>query len=510
MDKWTGPFYVVEKKSEVTYAIAKTMTDPKMKVVHINRLRRAEFAELERRPVFHSTLSGTERKLTPIIFHDERNIDYGWPHRYHQQADNTTGKDTSGALVVAHGTRWDSLQNRIAGACRASGNDTPILQVATGVSGSNAGQVAQLPGGARTGLRGPADPEAGRASNLNPPSKWKTGVVRRLENQLQNHRDDVLAVMRAADMANFLQRFERNSIRRRTMFWLNLADTNTIYQIQDIQTWVACAKARVICASMMAAADGYNQEMRAQDQQEGRQEPGQRMYSRFSRSEGDVVIVPTNQGMLGAAKRVSRKVRAQVLVLERVRNMHGGPYHPKPEQTTIQTTTSTQTGTEEMEMADMETNSEQERVSQREPNMETVKGKGKGKASARTKRQTMRQATTTTTEEPVPGTSAGVKQERTMATESSVRELQVDMRATTAQRVQMKSRKRRLMVPCLKIKLNEKQIKVRRCHTEQVEILLDSSPEQDQSAEGSQRVSSSDHEQDEAAWQQLEQLSLPD
>ena len=54
---------MVQKKSDVTYAIAKTMTDPRTKVVHINRLRRAEFAETKQVPVLRSKLSGTDKNL---------------------------------------------------------------------------------------------------------------------------------------------------------------------------------------------------------------------------------------------------------------------------------------------------------------------------------------------------------------------------------------------------------------------------------------------------------------
>ena len=56
-------------------------------------------------------------------------------------------------------------------------------------------------------------------------------------------------------------------------------------------------------------------------------------------------MTPTDPDIFGQARRVSRKVRAHVLALERVRNMHGGPYHPKPEnaQPKVQATMATQT-----------------------------------------------------------------------------------------------------------------------------------------------------------------------
>ena len=215
--------------------------------------------------------------------------------------------------------------------------------------------------------------------------KWKTGVVHRLELQLRSHRDDVLAVMGAADMENLLQRFEKTSIRRRAMYWLNLSDENTIYPIRDIQTWVTCAKARVTNTSMMVASDGINRERVAREQQQEQPGPSQRVYSRFSRSEGEVVITPTEPNIFGQARRVSRKVRAHVLALELVRNMHGGPYHPKPEnaQPKVQTTMATQT--------EPEGNREEQEptvVSRDEETTSTKgKGKGKGKSSARTRRQ---------------------------------------------------------------------------------------------------------------------------
>ena len=168
MDKWTGPFYVVQKKSDVTYVIAKTMTDPRMKVVHINRLRRAEFAETEKIPVLSSKLSGTDKKLInkPIIFHDECDFDNYWYHDHCQPSSETTGDGAGGQVVVAHGARRDGVESGPPRPRRSNGGDSPLLPDPAGVSGPHAGQAPQLHGGDGASFRGPPYIEARGASNL--------------------------------------------------------------------------------------------------------------------------------------------------------------------------------------------------------------------------------------------------------------------------------------------------------------------------------------------------------
>ena len=151
-----GPYYVVEKKSDVTYSIAKTLTDPKTTVVHINRLRKAEFAEFKE-TLTSSVVSNNQHceniPRKPIIFRDERDVDDGWAYGQCHQTDQTASKGTGREVDVAHLSRLDNMQAHVATSRGETNDGSPLLPDRARTPGVDEGPASSLRGDPRTGVR---------------------------------------------------------------------------------------------------------------------------------------------------------------------------------------------------------------------------------------------------------------------------------------------------------------------------------------------------------------------